>query len=98
LDRQRPTITVLESVVVASSFGVTLAVSVLVGLLAGQWVDGRLNTGIIFTFIGVFLGLLAGIISALRLYRATVNRREARGQGRTMESGPDVDNDSDGDQ
>ena len=94
LDRQRPTISIVQSLAVASYFGVSLAVSVVLGYLAGQWVDGHLNTGIIFTLIGVLLGLVAATTSAVRLYRATMNKIEAGGAAQTMESAHrDVDDD-----
>jgi len=94
LDRQRPTISIVQSLAVASYFGVSLAVSVVLGYLAGQWVDGHLNTGIIFTLIGVLLGLVAATTSAVRLYRATMNKIEAGGVAQTMESAHrDVDDD-----
>jgi F0F1-type ATP synthase assembly protein I len=90
LDRHRPTIGILQSIAVASYFGASLAISVVLGALAGQWVDGRLNTGIIFTLIGVLLGLVAACSSAVRLYRATLRKGEAGGRARTTESAPDV--------
>ena len=74
LDRQRPTISIVQSLAVASYFGVSLAVSVVLGFLAGQWVDGRLNTGIIFTLIGVLLGLVAAMVNTVRLYRALLRK------------------------
>lgn len=68
------------------------------GFLAGQWVDGRLNTGIIFSLIGVLLGLVAAITSAVRLYRATLNKSAAEWRARATESAPDVtDENDDGD-
>ena len=61
----------------ASQFGITLAVSVVLGVLAGQWLDAHLNTGIIFTLIGVLIGLAAAGTSTVRLYRATLRKTEA---------------------
>jgi len=55
---------------VASQFGITLAVSVVLGYFAGHWLDDRFNTAIIFTLIGVLLGLVAAAISTARLYAA----------------------------
>ena len=95
LDRQRPTLSIVQSLAVASYFGVSLAVSVVLGFLAGQWVDGRLNTGIIFTLIGVLLGLAGAMASAVRVYRATFrNRSVTERRAQTMESAPDVTDDT----
>ena len=71
------------------------------GYLAGHWVDERLGTGIIFTLIGVLLGLAAATTSAVKLFRATLNRGVAERhtpQTQTTESAPDVANDSGGDE
>ncbi len=91
LDRQRPTIGIIQSLAVASYFGASLAISVVLGFLAGQWVDSRLKTGIIFTLIGVLLGLVAASTSAVRLYRATLRKGETEWRARTTESAPDDD-------
>jgi hypothetical protein len=102
LDPQRPTITIVQSLAVASYFGVSLAVSVVLGYLAGQWVDGRLGSGIIFTLIGVLLGLVAASYSAVRLFRATLEKggvaERHTPQTQTTESAHDVANDSDRDE
>ncbi|MBI2755714.1 MAG: AtpZ/AtpI family protein [Chloroflexi bacterium] len=62
----------IQSLAIASQFGVTLAVAVGVGLLLGQWLDARLGTGIVFTLIGALLGLASGVMAALRIYRASL--------------------------
>jgi uncharacterized membrane protein YeaQ/YmgE (transglycosylase-associated protein family) len=94
LDRYRPTISVVQALAVASYFGISLAVSVVLGYLAGQWVDGRLNTGIIFTLIGVLLGLVGAMTSAVRVYRYTFKKAGAERHAQTTESAPDVANES----
>jgi F0F1-type ATP synthase assembly protein I len=73
-NRTRPNVTTLQALAVASQFGFTLAVSVVLGYLAGHWLDDRLNTGIIFTLIGVLLGLVAAVTSTVRLYRALLRK------------------------
>ena len=73
-NRTRPTVTTFQALAVASQFGITLAVSVVLGYLAGQWLDGRLNTGIIFTLIGVLFGLVAASMNTIRLYRALLRK------------------------
>jgi ATP synthase protein I len=85
-NRTRPTVTTFQALAVASQFGITLAVSVVLGVLAGQWLDGRLNTGIIFTLIGVLLGLVAAATNTVRLYRALLRKTESHddvGEGTT---------------
>lgn len=47
--------------------GLEFALSVLLGLLAGRWLDGKLGTGGWLTFIGAAYGVAAGVRA---LYRA----------------------------
>jgi len=72
-----PTVTTVQALAVASQFGITLAVSVVLGYFAGHWLDDRLNTGIIFTLIAVLLGLVAAVTNTVRLYRALFKKSEA---------------------
>ena len=75
-NRTRPTVTTVQALAVASQFGIALAVSVILGYLAGHWIDDRLNTGIIFTLIGVLLGLVAAVLNTVRLYKALMRKIE----------------------
>lgn len=84
-DRKGPTLTTVQALAVASQFGVTLAVCVVLGVLAGQWLDAHLRTGIIFTLIGVLVGLVAAGTSTVRLYRATLRKSEADWQPHTTQ-------------
>src|SRR2546430_5118071 len=81
-----PTVTTVQSLAVASQFGITLAVSVILGVFAGQWLDGRFNTVILFTLISVLLGLVAAATNTVRLYRAPLRRSEAERPAQTTES------------
>jgi F0F1-type ATP synthase assembly protein I len=86
--RTGPTVTTFQALAVASQFGITLAVSVVLGYLAGHWLDERLNTGIIFTLIGVLLGLVASATNTVRLYRALLRKSESEWHAQTTESAP----------
>jgi hypothetical protein len=69
-----PGLTTVQSLAVASQFGLTLPVGVGVGLLAGRWLDGVLDSGLVMTLIGAIAGLASGIVSIVGLYRATLRR------------------------
>ncbi len=86
-----PTVSTVQSLAVASQFGITLAVSVVLGVLAGQWLDGRLNTGILFTLIGVLLGLVAAATNTVRLYRALMRKSESEWHAQTTQSARTAD-------
>ncbi len=51
-----------------SSLGIELAVSVVIGLLGGMWVDSKLGTEPWLMVLGLLLGLTAGIRSIVRAY------------------------------
>jgi len=59
-----------------AGLGVQLAVSLLVFVLAGQWLDKRLgNTGIV-TMVAAFVGFGGTMYSLIR----TLNRQDGRGR------------------
>ena len=76
-NRTGPSVTTFQALAVASQFGITLAISVVLGYLAGHWIDDRLGTGIIFTLIGVLLGLVAAVLNTVRLYKALMRKTES---------------------
>ncbi len=47
--------------------GVTVVVFILIGLVVGRWIDGRLNTSPGFTLLFIFLGMGAGLWGVYRL-------------------------------
>jgi F0F1-type ATP synthase assembly protein I len=85
-NRTTPTVTTVQALAVASQFGITLAISVVLGYFVGHWLDERLNTSPIFTLIGVLLGLVAAVLNTVRLYRAFMARVEFDTHARTAPS------------
>ena len=90
-NRTGPTITTVQALAVASQFGITLAVSVVLGYFVGQWLDDHLNTPFIFTLIGVLLGLVGASTNTVRLYRALLRKTESDWHAQTMESARKAD-------
>jgi F0F1-type ATP synthase assembly protein I len=85
-NRTGPTITTVQALAVASQFGITLAVAVVLGYFVGQWLDEHLNTGVFFTLIGVLLGLVGAILNTVRLYRALLRRTAAPYSGSSAQT------------
>ena len=94
--RTGPPITTFQAVAVASQCGITLAVSVVLGYLAGHWLDDRLNTGIIFTLIGVLLGLVAAVSNTVRLYTALMRKHGVGSVSKTARTTESVRRANDG--
>jgi ATP synthase protein I len=46
-----------------SGLGVTLAVTILLFLWVGMWLDGKFETGVLFTLLLTFIGFAAGFYS-----------------------------------
>jgi len=90
-NQKGPTITTFQAVAVASQFGITLAVSVVLGYFVGQWLDDRFKTGVLFILIGVLLGLVGAAMNTVRLYRALLRKVESDRLAQTTESARPAD-------
>jgi ATP synthase protein I len=67
----------------ASSVGLELGVSVLLGLLGGMWLDGQAGTDPWLMLVGLVVGLIAGFRGVLRAVERSDNaakREEVRGE------------------
>ncbi len=56
--------TLLKAMGVVTACGLDIAVLILVGILAGAYVDGRLHSSPWGLLIGLFVGLIAGFYTA----------------------------------
>ena len=75
----------------ASQFGITLALSVVLGFFAGQWLDDHLKTSPLFILIGVLFGLVGAAINTVRLYSALMRKSESEWHAQTTESARPAD-------
>ena len=53
-----------------------LALSVVLGIGAGLWLDARLNTQPIFTLLGLMLGLVVALYGTYRMVRQLLNNED----------------------
>lgn len=56
-----------EAIGVVTQFGVTCAVAVWLGFLLGNWIDGRLGTGLLFSLIFALGGMISAITSTVKI-------------------------------
>lgn len=54
--------------------GLTLVVAVLLGFYAGQWLDARFDSGMLFTIIGLIMGIGAGFRSVYEITKSALSR------------------------
>jgi F0F1-type ATP synthase assembly protein I len=54
--------------------------------LGGYWLDGRLGTGFVFTIVGLFLGMAAGMVSLLRVAAEDSGRKRPPSNRRDRDS------------
>ena len=59
----------------ASAIGLTLVIAILIGYVAGSWLDRQLGTDSICMAVGVLLGFAAGVVEMLRVASATSKKR-----------------------
>jgi len=60
-----------------SSVGLELALSVLIGLFAGRWADGRLGTDPWLMILGLSLGFAAGLRSLMKMMARATKEADA---------------------
>lgn len=49
--------------------GIELALSTVIGMLGGRWLDSKLSTAPVLTILGLLLGVIAGFRSLIRAAR-----------------------------
>jgi ATP synthase protein I len=58
------------------SVGIELALSTVIGLLGGRWLDGKLGTEPWLMLLGLVLGVVAGFRSLIRAARRATRETE----------------------
>jgi F0F1-type ATP synthase assembly protein I len=56
----------VEALAIASQVGIFLGAAVVVGVLGGSYLDGKLGTSPTFLIVGSLLGMVVGIYTAWR--------------------------------
>lgn len=73
----------------ASSVGIELAVSVLIGLFFGRWLDGQIGTAPIMMIVFLVLGFAAGMRAIYR-HVAIADREAARSEAERRAAGEEI--------
>ncbi len=56
-----------------------LAISILLGVLGGLWLDNKLGTKPVFLIIGIFLGLAVAGYGAYQMFKPFITNNQGKG-------------------
>lgn len=65
----------LEALALFSQLGITMAVPIVLGVLAGHWLDERLGTKILFLILLACMGIGAGMMGAYHQIMSVTKRK-----------------------
>ena len=70
MKQKPPTPTISNTLGALSGMGVTIAIPIVLGALAGSYLDSHLHTGPLLVLLGLLLGIISGAYGAYRLYKS----------------------------
>lgn len=59
-----------------SGIGFYIAGSIILGILGGRWLDGKLNSGPIWTIVGLVLGIVAAFLGVYNMLRPFISNKQ----------------------
>ena len=66
----------LEDLALVSQLGFAIVGPIVLGAIAGHWLDGKLGTGMIFFLILLCLGIVGGFVGAYRLIITVMKKKK----------------------
>ena len=61
--------------------GFYISACIVLGIIAGLWLDGKLNTEPLFMLLGLLFGLVIAIIGVYHMIRPLINGSQDKGDG-----------------
>jgi F0F1-type ATP synthase assembly protein I len=58
-----------------------IGISIAGGIIGGVWLDRKLETSIIFTLVGLFLGLGVAFLGTYRMISPLIKEQQGKGKG-----------------
>lgn len=59
-----------------SGIGFYIAGSIILGILGGRWLDGRLNSEPVWTIVGLVLGIVAAFLGVYNMLRPFISNKQ----------------------
>lgn len=70
---------ILMSLSLVTQVGLAMAISVIVGIFAGRFLDGVVGTRLLFTILGTLLGVGGGLVHTYRLLQKAMKGEDNGG-------------------
>ncbi|MBU5676591.1 AtpZ/AtpI family protein [Alkaliphilus sp. MSJ-5] len=68
----------LENLVLISQIGISMMVPIGIGLYIGKWLDDRLETGPIFLFIFIIIGVVSAFMSLFKITQSSSESKKRK--------------------
>lgn len=82
-----------QSLALVTQLGLTMVISIIIGLAVGLWIDGRLHTSPWGTLLFVVLGTVVGSMAVYQMVKASIKQQvDSRNR---PDSGSDQESDKD---
>ena len=56
-----------------------VAIAIILGLLGGLWLDGKLNTKPLFTIIGLVIGIMVAVYGVYQMFFPFIKNKQGKG-------------------
>jgi len=56
-----------------------VVIAILLGILGGLWVDGKLGTKPLFTIIGLVIGVIAAVYGVYQMFLPFIKNKQGKG-------------------
>jgi ATP synthase protein I len=63
-----------------TGIGFYIAASILIGILAGLWLDGKLDTAPLFIILGLLFGLVVAVFGVYQMIRPLMTDKQEKGK------------------
>ncbi|MGI6751633.1 MAG: AtpZ/AtpI family protein [Anaerovoracaceae bacterium] len=79
-------VTGLQALSLWTQLGLSLAGPIVLGVLAGRWLDGKLHTGMLFSIILLLVGIATGASGAYGMVRDLIRWQNQSGEKDSREN------------
>lgn len=82
-------VTGMQALSLWTQLGLTLAAPILLGVLAGRWLDGKFHTNMLFSIILLLVGIAMGVSGAYGMVRDLIRMQNRAGENDSRKNSGD---------